>query len=122
MLSSKAHFSKCLLFIYKLKSFIYLINFALNTQFTNLVIIFLSFLLNFCYVKYDVNGFMLKIAINWNKIIKICKYKANNVMLSGPIMLNICQIYIIKNYDICINVKINFKVFKIKINILFGGH
>lgn len=81
---------------------------------------FLLFLLKFYYIKCVFHDFMVKIAIIWNKIVEICKYKANNIIVFGPIRLNICQLYNIEDYNICINIKINFKILKIRNNILFG--
>lgn len=41
-------------------------------------------------------------------------------MLFGPIMLSVYKIYNTEGCDICRDVSVGFKVFKVKINILFS--
>lgn len=64
---------------------------------------------------------MVKIAIDWNKIVEISKCKANGIMLFGLMILNICLLHNTESCDICKGVRVGFKMFKVKINILFGG-
>lgn len=119
---SKTHFSKRLLSIYKSKTSVYLVNFALEIQLANLVKIYLSFLLSFYCVRCVLNSFVVEIAIDRNKIVRVSKCKPNGVILFNPMILNVCRLSNTGGCDICKGMRVSFKVFYVRINILFSGH
>lgn len=51
---------------------------------------------------------------------KVSKCKANSIILFDPMILNIYQLYNTKDCNIYRDMKIDFKIFEVKIKILFS--